>query len=134
MAKKLSFVKEDPLWRDRKRWLGFPFSFTRYAVYEDRLILKVGFFHTITDETLLYRIMDIRLSRKVGQKIFGVGTIVLITADKSHPILELKNIKNSDKVRRLLSKQIDDQRVKRGLTSREFLGGLNHDNDGHHDI
>ena len=131
MAKKISIVKEEPIWKDRKRILGLPISFTRYAVYEDRLILKVGFFNTITDVTLLYRIMDLRLSRKLGQKIFGVGTVILMSADKSHPTLELKNIKQSDKVRRLLSQQIDSQRVKRGMTSREFLGGLDHDDSVH---
>jgi uncharacterized membrane protein YdbT with pleckstrin-like domain len=122
--KKMELPKDEPMWKDRKRFFGLPISFTRYTVFEDRLILKVGLLHTITDETLLYRIMDIRLSRKLSQKIFGVGTVILITADKSHPTLELKNVKHSDRVRRLLSQQVDSQRVKRGLTSREFLGGL----------
>lgn len=127
MAKKIQITKENVLWKDRKRFFGLPISFTRYFVYEDRLILKVGFFHTITDEILLYRIMDLRLSRKLGQKIFGVGTVTLISADKSHPSLELKNIKQSDGVRQLLSKQIETQRDKRGMTSREFIGGLDDD-------
>ena len=128
MAKKISIENEEPLWKDRKRILGLPISFTRYAVFEDRLLLKIGFFNTMMDEILLYRIMDVRLSRKLGQKIFGVGTIILMSADKSHPTLELKNIKQSDKVRQLLSRQIDRQRTARGLTSRELIGG-GYDND-----
>ena len=131
MAKKISIENEEPLWKDRKRILGLPLSFTRYAVFEDRLLLKIGFFNTMMDEILLYRIMDVRLSRKLGQKIFGVGTVILISADKSHPTLELKNIKQSDKVRQLLSRQIDRQRTARGLTSRELLGGYDNDDNDH---
>ena len=32
------------IWKDRKRFLGMPLSFTRYALSEDRLFLSVGFF------------------------------------------------------------------------------------------
>jgi hypothetical protein len=32
------------LWKDRKRFLGMPLSFTRYRLSEDRLFLSVGFF------------------------------------------------------------------------------------------
>ena len=31
------------LWRDRKRYLGMPLSFTRYMLSEDRLFLSRGF-------------------------------------------------------------------------------------------
>ena len=126
MPKKSTLAKEPILWKDRKRRFGLPLSFTRYTVYEDRLILKIGFFNTVTDETLLYRIMDIQLKRNIGQKIFGVGTVRLHTSDKSHPTMELKNIKKSEDVRRMLSKQIDLQRTARGISGSEFIGGRPH--------
>jgi uncharacterized membrane protein YdbT with pleckstrin-like domain len=75
-----------------------PISFTRYEVDETRFTSRIGFFSTVTNETLLYRIMDLKLSRTLGQKIFGVGTITLFTADKSHSTFELKNIKKAEKV------------------------------------
>ncbi|MDR1735827.1 MAG: PH domain-containing protein, partial [Oscillospiraceae bacterium] len=62
------------------------------------------------------------LVRTLGQKILGVGTVTLISTDKSHGELELKNIKHPDDVRRFLSQQIETQRTKRGISSREFLG------------
>ena len=40
------------LWKDRKRFLGMPLSFTRYSLTEDRLFLSVGFFN-IRDEDRL---------------------------------------------------------------------------------
>ena len=65
------------LWKDRKRHLGLPLSFTRYALSEDRLFLSVGFFSIKDEEILLYRIRDISTSRSLWQRIFGVGTAPL---------------------------------------------------------
>jgi len=121
MAKKLPNEKEESLWKDRKRVLGFIGTFTRYELFEDRLIVRTGLFRTVTDEIMLYRIMDIRLSRKLGQKMFGLGTVMLMGSDKTHPTMELRNIRRSDKVRRYLSQLIDRERIARGVTSREFF-------------
>ena len=51
------------IWKDRKRFLGMPLSFTRYAISEDRLFLSVGFWSIRDEEVLLYRIRDIPLTR-----------------------------------------------------------------------
>ena len=134
MAKKLVVEKAEILWKDRRRRLGLPLSFTRYEVNESRLIIRRGFFKTETDEILIYRIMDISLVRTLGQKLFGEGTITLISTDKSLPKLELKNIKRSETVRLFLSKLIEQQRAARGITGREFLGGGGYiDHDDHDD-
>jgi uncharacterized membrane protein YdbT with pleckstrin-like domain len=121
MAEKLIVEEEKILWKDRRRRLGLPLSFTRYEAYEDNLTLRRGFFNTVTDEILIYRIMDIQLKRSLWQKMFGVGTITLMSTDKSHPTLELKNIRQPENVRRFLSKLIENERTKKGITSREFL-------------
>lgn len=111
-----------PLWKDRKRILGLPISFTKYEVTEDRFITHKGLFSTETNETLLYRIMDIKLVRKFGQKIFGVGTITLFSADRSHASFEVKNIKNPEAVRKFLSKIVEQRRDAKGITGRELYG------------
>lgn len=129
MAKKFVLEKDEVLWKDRKRFMGMPLSFTRYELTEERLILRKGFFKTSTDEILVYRIMDIRLVRTLGQKIFGVGTVTVISTDKSSPSLELKNIKSSDEVRVFLSKLIEKQRVAKGISRNEFLGVGTHHGD-----
>jgi len=126
MAKKLIIEKDEILWRDRKRYFGLPISFTRYEVTNDRLIKRRGFFRTYTDELLIYRIMDIQLVRGLGQKLCGVGTVTLISTDKTTPVVDLQNIKRSDDVRRFLSKLIEEQRVAKGVGKSEFLGGVPH--------
>ena len=52
----------DYLWKDRKRFLGMPLSFTRYRLSEDRLFCETGFLNVKSDEVLLYRVRDLRLT------------------------------------------------------------------------
>ena len=110
------------LWKDRKRICGLPITFTKYAVTNDRLITSKGLLHTETDELLLYRVLDIKLRRSFGQKIFGVGTITLYSADKSHQTFELENIKKPDAVRKFISKAVEQERTAKGITGREIYG------------
>ena len=110
------------LWKDCKRIMGMPITFTKYEVTNDRLVTKKGLFSTETDEILLYRILDIKLIRKFSQKLFGVGTVVLYCADKSHGTIEIKNVKKPDSVRRFLSRIVEQERTAKGITGREIYG------------
>ena len=47
------------LWKDRKRILGMPISFTRYSFSDDRVFVQTGLFSSHFEEILLYRIRDI---------------------------------------------------------------------------
>jgi len=124
-GKKTSVLDTEPLpilWKDRKRYLGMPLSFTRYMVDDSHFITKIGLLRTVTNEVLLYRILDLKLSRTLGQKLFGVGTITLFTADKTDNQLNVLNIKKSEQVRRFLSTKIEEERNKRRLAGRELYG------------
>lgn len=114
--------EDEILWADTKRWLGLPWTFTKYRVDNDRLYLKQGFLSTQTDELLLYRIMDIKSSQTFGQRLCGVGTVTLYCSDKSNGILELKNIKEYEKVRRFLSDLVEKKRADSGVKGREIYG------------
>ena len=114
--------EEEILWADTKRWLGLPWTFTKYQVDHDRLYRKDGFLKTETDETLLYRILDIKSSQTLGQKLFGVGTVTLYCSDKSNGVLALENIKKPDQVRRFLSELVEQKRAETGVKGREIIG------------
>ena len=75
------------IWKDRKRILGMPLSFTKYSLSEDRIFLETGLLNMNLEEILLYRVRDISLRISLGQRIFGVGTILLQSSDKSMPVL-----------------------------------------------
>ena len=81
-------------WKDRKRIFGLPLSFTRYMLSEDRLFLSKGFLNVTDDEILLYRVRDISTSRNLFQRLLGVGTVTILSSDKTCPTLVMKNIKD----------------------------------------
>ncbi len=109
------------LWRDRKRYLGMPLSFTRFALSEDRLFQSVGFLNIKDDEVLLYRVRDIDTSRTLWQRIFGVGTVTVMSSDKTTPNLELKNIKHPMEVKELLHKQVEEMKIRRRVRVGEIM-------------
>ena len=109
----MAFKGEKYIWTDRKRYLGLPLSFTRYALSDDRLFLSVGFLNLKDEELLLYRVRDISVSRNLLQRLFGVGTIVVNSSDKSNPSLQLENVKEPLTVKELLHEQVELMKAKR---------------------
>ena len=109
------------LWKDRKRYFGLPLSFTRYAMSDDRLFTSVGFLNIKDDEILLYRVRDIDTSRSLWQRLFGVGTVVVVSSDKSMPNLVLKNIKDPIFVKELIHKQVEETKIKRRVRFGEIM-------------
>ena len=65
---RIEIEQETVLWRDRKRYLGLPLSFTRYEVTPTRITIRTGFFTTHTEEILLFRVLDLQTRRTLGQK------------------------------------------------------------------
>ena len=133
--------KEDPpmsvtidyLWKDRKRYFGLPLSFTRYALSEDRLFISVGFLNIKDDEILLYRVRDIDTQRSLFQRLFGVGTVTVMSSDKTMPTLVLKNIKDPVFVKELIHKQVEEMKIKRRVRVGEIMGNEIDDADGEFD-
>ena len=101
------------LWKDRKRHLGLPLSFTRYQLSEDRLFVSVGFLNIKDDEVLLYRVRDIDTQRSLWQRLFGVGTVTVMSSDKTMPTLVLKNIKDPLMVKELIHNQVEEMKIQR---------------------
>ncbi|HIT34698.1 MAG TPA: PH domain-containing protein [Candidatus Faecousia intestinigallinarum] len=123
------------IWKDRKRYLGMPLSFTRYRMSEDRLFLSVGFFRIRDEEVLLYRVRDITTTRTLWQRIFGVGTVTVVSSDKSTPTLALKNIQDPLRVKELLHKQVEVMKLRRRVRIGEVMSNdfPNDDDDDNSD-
>ena len=119
------------LWKDRRRRLGLPLSFTRYRLSEDRLFCETGFFNIKSDEVLLYRVRDLQLNMSLGQRIFGVGTVCVISSDKSVPHLDLKNVKNPRRVKELIHQHVEEAKDKRRMRTTELVGGEGGGEDFH---
>lgn len=119
----------EQLWHDRKRYFGLPISFTRYSLSDDRLFISVGFLNIKDDEILLYRVRDIDTRRTLWQRIFGVGTVTVMSSDKTMPTLVLENIKDPIFVKELIHRQVEETKIKRRVRFGEIMTTADDDDD-----
>lgn len=109
-------------WMDRKRIVfGLPWTFTKYILTEDKLLIRKGFLNTQEEEIRLYRIMDVTLKRSLWERLFGLGTIHCCSADKSTPEFDILHVKESEHVKNLLSDEVERERNERRVGLREYM-------------
>ncbi len=126
------------IWKARKRnKLGLPWTLTVYALDTERLYIRKGLFNTVEAEVRLYRIIDMTIHRKFQQKIFGIGTIHCDSSDQTMKNFDIINIRSVDTVKRMLSKLVDESRIRNKVFTSELSrvdqnndDALNHDHDG----
>lgn len=109
------------IWSDKKRILGLPISFTTYSISEDRLFIDQGLIKLESEEILLYRVRDLKFTQTLGQRIFGVGSVIVQSSDKTTPILEIKNVKNAYDVKELIHKNVEKMKIERRMRVGEIL-------------
>ena len=124
------------LWSDRKRTLfGLPWSFTKYTLTEEKLLIQTGILSIKEEDIQLYRITDLTLYKSFWQRIFGIGTIHCCSGDKTTPEFNIKNVKGPSQVKELLSQQIEERRDRKRISGREILSGIDdHDDDDDDDL
>lgn len=130
----MGFKGDMYIWKDRKRILGMPLSFTRYAMSKDRLFFSVGFLSVRDEEVLLYRIRDISIRRTLWQRLIGVGSINVVSADKSTPQLTLKNVKHPLDVKELLHSNVEERKIRRRMRVSEMMADIRDDPDDDADL
>lgn len=115
--------REYLIWQDRKRnFLGLPWTFTKYALDDNRLFVETGVLSSREDEIRLYRIVDLTLTRSFWQKITKTGTIHLDTVDRTMRDFDIKNIKKPYEVKEELSELVEEARKKNRVYARESMG------------
>ena len=122
---------EKELWSDRKRvvFFGLPLSFTKYRLTTNRLFVNTGFLTQREDESRLYRITDVSLSRTLMQRIFGLSTIHCNSSDKTLGNFDIINIKDGEEVKELLSQSVERERIARRVSTRENMIDVSDDDD-----
>lgn len=103
--------------------LGWAYLSNRAISYEatkEQLYVRSGVLNKKIDWLELYRVKDIRTEKPFVLRLLakGRGNIVLMTSDRSDPIVVLKGIENPELVSRILREKVEKMRVERGV--REF--------------
>lgn len=102
------------MFKEKKRSLlfGLPLSFTKYTVEEEKVNVHKGFFRTVEDDTLMYRIQDVKLVTGLWERIFGLGTVICYSSDVTDPKLELVHIKHAKEIKEYILKTSETERRK----------------------
>ncbi len=115
--------------QERSRWLffGLPFTFTKYTLTNRKIIINQGLLTSKEDEILLYRVMDLTLTRNLIQKIFKLGTVTVVSQDKFQQTLVIKNIRNSYEFKENISNLLENEKLRLRMRRGEMLGDFNDD-------
>lgn len=95
-------------------WEGRPFLSltTYYRITNQRVRAQYGIIGRDFDDIELIRIQDLDRSQGLTERMLGIGDIHIISADPSHPSLDLKNVSDPDQVHEILRKAMLDARKK----------------------
>lgn len=77
---------------------------TRYEVSPDRIEWSRGILDRRVDNLDMFRVIDLKMRRSVLDCIFGIGTVGLITTDKTDPKFEFEKIHRSRELYDIIKK------------------------------
>lgn len=118
------------IWKDRKRpFFGLPWSFTKYELTAQKLIINKGFLNVTEEEIRLYRFVDVTMTQTLGQRIFGVGNLHCETNDRSSGNFVIELVKNPRQIKNILSDAVEEERERKRVSVREFMTDMD-DSDG----
>jgi len=77
---------------------------TYYEVTAERIEWNRGIFDRRVDNLDMFRVIDLKLRRSTLDCIFGIGTVVLTTTDKSDPEFAFEKVRDSRKLYDVIKK------------------------------
>lgn len=108
-----------PVFTERKRLLffGLPWTFTKYTITPSLLTISQGLLNTTEDDCYMYKIQDVKLSKSIWERLFGLATLTCYTGDVTHREVVLQHIKHSNEIKAYLLKTSEEARIKRRTLS-----------------
>jgi uncharacterized membrane protein YdbT with pleckstrin-like domain len=104
-------------------WKWIEQRFITFELTTERFRQKSGVFTRHTDELELYRIKDTELHEPLYERIFGLGTIILHTSDKTSPVIKIGGVKNAEALRQLIRDSVESLRKRRGVRELDMASG-----------
>ena len=86
-----------------------------YRLTDQRLHESTGILFRQTDELELYRVKDVSIEEPLLQRLVGCGRVVIVTSDKSTPLVVLNAVSNPHVVADLLRDCVERCRVAKGV-------------------
>ena len=89
----------------------------RYELTSERLKIRRGVLNKELEELELYRVRDYRLEQPFWLRLFSLGNVTVTSTDVSQPQVTLRAIADSERVRELIRRNVEDCRTKKGVRS-----------------
>jgi membrane protein YdbS with pleckstrin-like domain len=86
-----------------------------YSLTTQRLVHKTGILRQVTNRIEVIDIDDVQYTQGIIERMFGVGTIKLLSSDVSDKSLTMRGIDNVQQVASMIDNARRDERRKRGL-------------------
>jgi membrane protein YdbS with pleckstrin-like domain len=98
---------------------------TSYVFAKGRLTWRTGLLSRSAESLELYRVADVTMRQPLFQRLFGVGRIILSTADANHREVMLEGVPAPDRFRDWLTDAVQQTRRERGMREIQMddLGG-----------
>ena len=115
-------AKTEYLWEDRKHFLWFPWSFTIYRLSRERLFCQTGFLKSEEETVPLYRIQDLHLTISLVERLFGVGSVLVLSSDLTAPKLKILHVSHPAAVRDRIHHLSEDAKRRRQIQVMNMRG------------
>jgi uncharacterized membrane protein YdbT with pleckstrin-like domain len=86
-----------------------------YTLTSQRLVHQRGLFNRVINRIEVIDIDDVTVEQGFIERMFGVGTVKLLSSDTSDPQLNLRGIDDAKRIAALIDDVRRDERRKRGL-------------------
>jgi len=84
----------------------------RYRLTSQRLFIERGILSQTIDQTELIRVDDVRLEKTLIDRVFGLGTVSLLSTDVSDRLVVIEGVESAEKVAEAVRTNMRSQRSK----------------------
>lgn len=102
-------------------WQWLVVKYTNYRVTTERLTVTTGVLSRRTEELELYRVKDTALDQPFFLRLFGLGNVVLRTSDRSHPLVQLRAIREGRTLREEIRSHVEKLRERKGVRETDYV-------------
>ncbi|TVS20470.1 MAG: PH domain-containing protein [Planctomycetaceae bacterium] len=102
-------------------WVGFALQLAvrkmtvKYYLTSQRLIHETGLLKRVTDRMEVIDIDDVTFEQRIVERMLGVGSIKIISSDRTHPELWIRGVENVRQVATMIDDIRRKERRKRAL-------------------
>lgn len=101
-------------------WQYFVVKNLKFELTTQRLKIHSGVLSKETEELELYRVRDIKSEQPFFLRMFGLGNIIILSADATTPVSRIIAVQNIHEIRDLVRNLVEERRIQRGVRVAEF--------------